>query len=290
MRLGYSGSSSAPSIDQLQPLPDLTNPFLVKVGNPDLQQSFQHNLDMEFNSFNMKSLQNWQLYVQGNFTEHAITASTTLLAGGVQQLQYVNVEGNYQLSSSLTYGFPLWSRHGNGSIGVHGGYNHQNGFLNGQPNNTDGSSAGAVFKLNYHPAEKIYFDVNGILDYSANAYSLNPSQNTSTLVQNYTLDCSYELPWALTITSFYNWQQTGAQGSLPAHAISYWNAACYKNIFRNHSGQIRLSVFNVLNGASNVSQSSGPNFIASSSSNILGRLWLLSVVWHFRKFPSSNNK
>lgn len=287
IRLGYSGSSSAPSIDQLQPLPDLTNPFLVRLGNPGLKQSFQHNLDMGFNSLNTKSLQNWQFSMQGGFTEHAITASTKLLSGGVQQLQYVNVEGDYQLSAFLSYGFPFWSRHGNGSINLHGNYAHQNGFLNGEPNSTNTSGAGGDIQMNYHPAEKVFFNANASLNYNANEYSLSPDQKTSVLVQNYVLDCSYELPGAVTISSYYTWQQTGAQGSLPAHAISYWNAACYKSIFRNHSGQIRLSVFNLLNGASNVSQSAGPNFISTSRSNIVGRLWLVSFVWHFRKFPSA---
>jgi len=286
-RIGYSGSSSAPSIDQLQPLPDLSNPFLVRIGNPSLKQSFQHNIDMGFNSLNAKSLQNWQLSLQGGFTEHAITASTKLLPGGVKQLQYVNVDGNYQLSTYLTYGFPVWSRHGNCNISLHGNYSHQNDFLNGQPNNTNTSGVGSDLRLNYHPTEKVFFDASASLNYNGNVYSLNPEQNTTVLVQNYVLDFSYELPGAVTIASYYNWQETGAQGSLPAHAISYWNAACYKSVFHNHSGQIRLSVFNLLNGASNVSQSAGPNFISTSRSNIVGRLWLLSMVWHFRKFPSA---
>jgi len=287
IRVGYSGSSSAPSIDQLQPLPDLTNPFLVRIGNPGLKQSFQHNIDMSFNSLNTKSLQNWQFSMQGGFTEHSITASTKLLSGGVQQLQYVNVEGDYQLSAFLTYGFPLWSRHGNGNMSLHGNYAHQNGFLNGEPNSTNTSGVGGDLRLSYHPAEKIFFDASASLNYNGNGYSLSPEQNTRVLVQNYMLDCSYELPGSVTVSSYYTWQQTGAQGSLPAHAISYWNAACYKSIFHNHSGQIRLSVFNLLNGASNVSQSAGPNFISTSRSNIVGRLWLLSMVWHFRKFPST---
>lgn len=285
LRFGYTGSNSAPSIEQLQPLPDLTNPFLVRIGNPDLQQSFQHSMDMEFNSFNTKSLQNWQVNLQGSFIQHAITEATTLLAGGVQQLQYVNIDGNYNLSSNLTYGFPLWTRKGNGSINLHGQYNHQNGFLNGQRNNTDGSSAGTVLKLNYHPSEKVFLDVNAALDFSANAYSLNPAQNTQTWVQNYTVNFSYELPWALTVSSFYNWQQTGSQGALPARATSYWNGAVYKSVFRNRSGQIRLSVFNILNGSGNTFQSAGPNYIETHRNNLPGRLWLLSLVWHFRKFP-----
>jgi hypothetical protein len=284
LRIGYSGSSSAPSIDQLQPLPDLTNPFLVRIGNPGLKQSFQHSIDIGFNSMNAKSLKNWQISMQGGFTENSITAATRLLAGGVQQLQYVNVEGNYLLSTWINYGFPLWSHHGNGNISLHGNFAHQNDFLNGEPNSTNTSGAGGDFRLNYHPAEQVFFDVTASLNFNANGYSLNPEQNTNVLVQNYVLDCSYELPGAVTVSSYFTWQQTGAQGSLPAHAISYWNAACYKSLFRNHSGQIRLSVFNILNGASNVSQSAGPNFISSSRTNIVGRLWLVSLVWHFRKF------
>ena len=285
LNFAYSGSNNPPSIDQLQPLPDLTNPFLVRVGNPDLQQSFQHSLDANFNSFDSKSLQNWQINLQGGFVQNAITASTTLLAGGVQQLQYVNVSGNYNLSSNLTYGFPLWSRKGNGSISLHNFYNHSNGFLNGQRNNTNTNATGAMFKLNYHPSEKIFVDANASLDYNINVYSLNPDQNTRTLIQNYTLSLSYELPLAITLTSFYNWQQTGAQGSLPARAISYWNAAIYKSVFHNRSGQIRLSAFNILDGSSNISQGAGPNYIETSRSNLIGRLWLLSMVWHFRTFP-----
>jgi len=285
MRLGYSGYSVTPSIDQLQPLPDLTNPFLVRVGNPDLHQSFQHNMEMEFSSFNTKSLQSWQMNFQGGFVQDAITASTVLLTGGVQQLKYVNISGNYNFSSNLTYGFPLWSRQGNGSIGLHGQFSHQNGFLNGQRNNTDASYAGGIFKLNYHPSEMLFVDINAMLDYNANAYSLNANQNTRTWIQNYTLNFSYQFPWTITVSSFYNWQQTGSQGSLPARAISYWNAAAYKSVFRNHSGQIRLSVFNILNGSGNVSQGIGPNFIETSRSNLIGRLWLLSMVWNFRKFP-----
>jgi hypothetical protein len=288
LSVGYSGSSSSPSIEQLQPLPDLTNPFLVKVGNPDLHQSFQHSMNIDFNSFNMKSLRNWQVNVQGGFVQDAITASTTLLAGGVQQLKYININGNFNLSSNLAYGFPLWARIGNGSIGLHGQFSHQNGFLNGQRNNTDNTSAGGIFKLNYHPSERLYVDVTGTLDYSINAYSLNAGQNTRTVVQNYIVSLSYQLPLEITVSSFYNWQQTGAQGSLPARAISYWNAAAYKSLFRNHSGQIRLSIFNILDGSGNVSQGVGPNYIETSRSNLIGRLWLLSMVWNFRKFPSSD--
>jgi hypothetical protein len=242
-------------------------------------------MDASFNSFSSKSLQNWQVGIQGGFVQNAITASTTLLAGGVQQLQYINVDGNYNLSSYLTYGFPLWARKGNGSINLHSMYNHTNGFLNGQRNSTSTSSAGAMLKFNYRPSEKAFVDANANLDYNINDYSLNPDQNTRTLIQNYTLSLSYEFPLAITLTSFYNWQRTGAQGSLPARDISYWNAAIYKSIFHNHSGQVRLSVFNMLNGSSNVSQGSGPNYIETSRSNLIGRLWLLSLVWHFRTFP-----
>lgn len=282
VRIGYSGNTTAPTIEQLQPMPDLTNPYLVLVGNPRLQQSFQHNLSVEFSSFSVKALQSCQLNLEGGFTEHAIATSSKLLAGGVQQLEFINVEGNYHWSSSFTYGFPLGSKFGNGSVSMHGNFDHQVGVLNGSEESMNSVGVGGGFKLNCHSSDKLFIDMNGTLDYTNNSYSQNPQKSTN-LVQNYALDCSYDLPAAFGVSSFYNWQVTGFQASLPAHAVSYWNAACYKTLLHNHSGQIRLSVFNLLNGASNVSLSTGPTYIATSRSNILGRLWLLSFIWHFGK-------
>ncbi|MBN8856208.1 MAG: hypothetical protein BGO55_08580 [Sphingobacteriales bacterium 50-39] len=285
LQLAYYGFAIVPSTDQLQPLPDLTNPLLVKLGNPSLRQSFQHNATLDFSSFNVKAQQNWQLNAQAGYIKDAIAAFTVLLPGGVQQVQYGNINGNYTLSAVLTYGFPLWARKGNASAGVHWQRDHQNGLLNNQHTYTDLTSTGAQLKINCHPSEKVFLDIMATLDCTGNRYSLNTGQNTVLVVQNYTANASYEMPWSVTLSFFYNWQHTGAQGAIPSRVLSYWNAAAYKKVFHNRSGQIRLSLFNILNSARNISQGVGPNYIETNRINLIGRLWLLSSIWNFKKFP-----
>src|SRR5581483_1854842 len=126
---------------------------------------------------------------------------------------------------------------------------------------------------------------NASLDLSSSSYSVDNTLNTHSLLQNYLLDISYEFPFAVTLTSNYNLQVTGSQGALPTRQTTIWNAAIYKSIFRSHAGQIRFSTFDILNNAKSISQSVGSNYIMTSQTNLPGRLWLLSFVYHFRKFP-----
>jgi hypothetical protein len=158
-------------------------------------------------------------------------------------------------------------------------------MINGEQNVTTSFGSGGKLNVNYRPLEKLYIDGNASLDLSSSKYSVDATFNTRTLLQNYYLDVSYEFPFAVTLTSNYNLQITGSQGTLPTRQTTIWNAAIYKSIFRSRAGQIRFSAFDILNNAKSVSQSVGSNYIMTNQSNLPGRLWLLSFVYHFRKFP-----
>jgi len=290
LNLGYTGTSRPPTIDQLQPLPDLSNPFLVRLGNPGLQQQFDHNLNMSYSSFNSRNSQNFQAAVNGSFTEHQITTATTLLPGGVQQIQYINVDGNYHFNSNLTYGFPLGNKKGNGNASLHGQYGQESSIINGAANKTTATGWGGRLNLNYHPREKLFVDLTASLDRTNSDYSLNTQQSTQSSLQNYSLDVSYEFPLSITLTSNYVLQVTGSQAGLPTRRISLWNASLYKSLFPNHAGQLRLSAFDLLGTGSNYSQSVGTNYIETRQSNLPGRLLLFSFIYNFRWFPVSRRE
>lgn len=297
LNFNYSGYNTTPTIDQLQPLPDLTNPFLVRLGNPNLKQQFDHNIRASYTGFNSVNFQNLQIAVDGGFTEHKITGATTILSGGIQQLQYVNTDGNFRVGSDIVYGFPLGSedrgnagkdnRSGNANISGHTSYSRDISFLNGVQNVTDNINAGGRFDINYHLKEKLFLDVNANVEYTTANYSVNSSQNTHILNQNYDVKIFYELPLSFHVSSNYGLQVTGSQGSLPARGVSFWNASLYKTFFRNQSTQIWFSVFDLLNSVSSYMQMVGPNYVMTSKSNLRGRTFFFGVVYNFRKFPTT---
>lgn len=288
IKLVYTASTTSPTIQQLQPLPDLTNPFLVRIGNPGLLQQLTHTLNAAYTVFNGKNFQNLQIALQGNYTEHEITPSTTLLSGGIQQIQYVNVNGIWRGNSNVTYGFPLGDqRKGNSSIGVRLNYARDISLLNGAEDVNTSLGWGATWRLNFHPVEKLFVEGVASVNYTNTQYSVNPGQNSNTWLQNYSIDASYELPGAITLASNYNLQITGPQGTLPSKSVALWNASIYKDFLRNRSAQIRFSAFGILNTVSNFTQTIGIDYKETSQTNIPGRIFLLSFIYRFRHFPGA---
>ena len=288
IKLVYAASTTSPTIQQLQPLPDLTNPFLVRIGNPDLLQQLTHNLNATYTDFNSRNFQNLQIALQGNFSQHEITPSTTILSGGIQQIQYINVDGVWHASSNITYGFPLGNqRKGNSSIGVRFNYGRDVSLLNSIRDVNTSLGWGSTWKLNFHPVEKMFVEGVAGVNYTNTRYSVDPGQNTNTWLQNYSIDASYELPGAITIASNYNLQITGPQGSLPSRSVALWNASVYKDFLRDRSAQLRFSAFGILNTVSNFTQTIGINYKETSQTNLPGRILLLSFIYRFRHFPST---
>jgi len=288
IKLVYTASTTSPTIQQLQPLPDLTNPFLVRIGNPGLLQQLTHTLNATYTDFNSKNFQNLQIALQGNYTEHEITPSTTILSGGIQQIQYVNVNGVWHGSSNITYGFPLGDqRKGNSSIGVRLNYGRDVSLLNGAQDVNTSLGWGATWKLNFHPVEKLFVEGTASVNYTNTQYSVNPGQNTNTWLQNYSVDASYELPGAFTVASNYSLQITGPQGTLPSKSVALWNASIYKDLLRDRSVQLRFSAFGLLNTVSNFSQTIGVNYKETSQTNLPGRILLFSFIYRFRHFPGA---
>lgn len=142
-----------------------------------------------------------------------------------------------------------------------------------------------MLNFNVHPTDLLFLDAQASLNYTGNHYSLNTQQNTATWLQNYTFDASYTLPGAVTFSTQYTLQITGAQGSLPVQSVPLWNAAVAKDLGRRHNVQARLSALGLLNTTHNVTQTVGINNVSTTQSNLPGRVILLSFVYRFRHFP-----
>ena len=55
MTLDYNGRTSQPSMTQLQPVADRSDPLRVVIGNPNLKPTFSHNARLRFQDFNQEA-------------------------------------------------------------------------------------------------------------------------------------------------------------------------------------------------------------------------------------------
>ena len=52
LRINYRARTSSPSLTQLQPVADVSDPLHITVGNPDLKPAFTQSLGFDFHNYN----------------------------------------------------------------------------------------------------------------------------------------------------------------------------------------------------------------------------------------------
>ncbi|GGH67053.1 hypothetical protein HNQ91_001738 [Filimonas zeae] len=289
LSFNYNGNSTSPAIDQLQPVPDLSNPLFIKTGNPDLKQSFAHNFSVNLNSYNLKTFNGLMLSAYGDVIHNQIVSSTTLLAGGVQQQQFVNVNGTWHMSTYISYSFAIGRKKGqknSASISSRLRFSNDAGLINGMPNKTNSISLAPSWKFNYDLTKKLSAELMGGSDFSAYRYSVNAQQNTKSQSHIGIINLNYELPLGINIYGSFSCSHQNTYGLLPSQTNYILNAAIFKRLFTNQRWQVRLSGFDLLNTNRSYSQSASQNYIYTRQTNQLQRMVLVSLLYDFKNFPN----
>lgn len=232
-------------------------------------------MQAHYAAFNSKTFENWQVSVNADYAQNQITSASTVLAGGVQEVEYVNVPGVYHSSAHLTYGFPVGSKkNGNASLSLHGQFGHDISLVNSVENIAASVGYGGAANINFHLKDYLFIDARADISQTISHYSLAGSPNAQTRNENYNLNINYRLPGAVTIACYYDLQVTGSQAALPAHAVSLCNASIYRSVFKNYL-ELRVSAYDLLNSSSSFSQTTGVNYVQTQKTNLQGRICCL---------------
>ena len=155
----YRGTTRQPTINQLQPLRDNTNPLFIMEGNPNLKVGFNHSLSTFFHSY--KVLGGRGIFVNASFNKitNAITTASTLdLSTGKRTSRPVNVNGNYNWWTWAEINKNGGEKKLGRGIGINGNGGRNINFLNDEKNTTDYKHFELNLNLNYDYPEKYSFE------------------------------------------------------------------------------------------------------------------------------------
>ena len=116
IRLDYSTSTTQPSLTQLQPVADVSDPLNIIAGNPALQRQFNHTLQLNMFAANPVKRKNLFAFINFNTSSNAIVRSDSVTAAGGRKTTYANANGIYNLFGNIEYGFPLKKLKSNFSV------------------------------------------------------------------------------------------------------------------------------------------------------------------------------
>lgn len=298
IRFNYQGRTSQPSVSQLQPVTDNSDPLNISTGNPNLKQSFSHSFRILYSNFDRQKNRNMFATINFSTTQNSITNMITRLSNGGQSTKPVNINGNYNLSGYFNYGFPIQSPKSNLNFSTNLSISKTPGLLadsvKGQPfvldtlrNNSYSYSFGETFKWTTNLDSLFDINVFTTPSYTINRYSQANQGNTHYFSQAIAVEASWYTSsgWILTNNFTYTYYKGFVNTSIPL-----WNISFARQILKNKRGELKISVYDLLNENKGVAQFTGQNYIQQTTSVILKRYAQLTFTYNIRNFAQQGKR
>lgn len=284
LRINYRGNARNPSVNQLQPVPDVSNPQVVRLGNPELNPEISHNVNLNFNNFNLASMRSFFVSLRGSVTNDRIVNATTMGQGGRQTIIPVNTDGAWNLNAFSAMGIPIKSIKSNLNLNTNVGYDHYANLFNGLENITNSLTAGGGFRISFNPSEKFDLSAGANMSYNNARQSVQTHLNSEFF--NYTAsgDFNWTLPLEIVIGSDVRFTANRGGSATYNQQAVLLGAYVEKRFLKGNAGALRFQGFDLLNQNINVNRTIGDAFIEDLRTSILQRYFMLSFSYRFGKF------
>jgi hypothetical protein len=291
LRFSYNGSTQQPTINQIQPLADNSNPLFIKVGNFNLKQEFNHVFNVGFNNYQVLKNRGFWLSAGGSFNSNAIRNSLLTDTSGRTISQFVNINGNYNVY--INYGYHAKWQKPDIDYSFNYSINHNNNvsIVNNVNNITKNTAHNFGINLSKDVEDKFGIWTYSYIAYNISTSSIRPDINTKYWTFNGGANIDIELPWKLRLTNnfeLYLRQKTPIFNT--NNNVFIWNAYLSKKILKGNKSEIRFSAFDMLNQNLGFQRNISSTVISENTYNQLARYFMLSFIWNFSKGGATLNK
>lgn len=288
IRANYRARTSQPSMSQLQPVADVSDPLNIIIGNPDLKPTFTQNIGFNFSDFNMASQQSLMLMVNASYSLNTIVSRTVSNPEtGGRTTTYSNVNGNTSLMFMGMITRPFRNRSWRFNARMMARYASTPGYINGDFNRTDNinlsPSAGITFS-----SDIFQTSFNPNYSYGGVKNSLPDQKNRATHSYGFSYDASLYLPFGLELTTDLNFSTNSGYSAGYNIDQWLWNAQLSYSFLPDKSLTLSAKAYDILGQKKNISRSVSASSIVDQEFNDLTRYVLFSLTWTFNSLKKKN--
>ena len=284
LRIMYNGRTSQPSMTQLQPVADISDPTNITIGNPDLNPRYTNNVFIRFQQFTPEKQRAFMIMANGSYIINDIVSYTSYnQETGVKTTTYKNVNGNYSGNVRMMLNTPLKNKKFSINSMTMASFANSNGYINEEKNTNRNlilSERGGIdFRSSY-----LDLGVNGNIRYNATSNSLQKENNQNTFNYGAGGYTTIYLPLNFKIESDVNWSTNSGYGDGFKQNEVLWNASASKSFLKNNQGTLRFKIYDTLQQRSNISRSITASYIQDSEYNTLGSYFMVHFIYRFSIF------
>jgi len=281
--LNYNATTNQPSMSQLQPIPDISNPLYIREGNADLKQELSHNVQGNLMLMSPYKNRNFMLFYNYRRTQNKIVNSDRVDNSGVRTTKPVNVNGVYSMMGNMNFSMPVRFLKGMFEIGNEVRFSNDKQFIEGLENTIKTLTFGPEVSLTSTVKEKLSLSFEASININNSKYSLSSANNVKYLQQRYGTDVDWELPKRFFFSTDFSYTLYSRRAQGFNSNIPIWNASISKQFMKYSRGEIKLSAFDLLNKNTGINRSSNMNYIEDSRVNTLQRYFMLTFTYSLTK-------
>lgn len=261
LRFNYRGRTGQPSMENLLPIVDNSNPLNIRVGNPGLKPSFTHSMRLFYNTYNAELQRGIMTHASFSATQNSISNSTEYDdQTGARTTTPKNINGNW--SAFGMFGFNTALKNKKYTINSFTNVNYQNNvaFLYNQDTKVDdkNKTTGLTLSERLNGAYRndwFEFGLNGSISYTAERSKLRPENNQEPYTFSYGANTQLMAPWNMTFTTnIANQSRRGYTDASMNRNELIWNAQLSQTFLKG-AATISLELYDILKQQSNISRS-----------------------------------
>ncbi|GAB4343609.1 MAG: TonB-dependent receptor [Flammeovirgaceae bacterium] len=300
LRIFYRTSTNAPSVTQLQNVIDNTNPLLLVAGNPSLKQEYSHFAVMRYSFNNTAKSTSFFAFANVNHIRNYIGNTTliaetnTPLANGIilnrgsQLITPDNLNGFWSVRSFLVYGFPITKLKLN--VSLNGGitYNRLPSLINKKQNYSNSYVYNQGVTISSNISEKIDFSLGYVSNYNVVKNTLQPELDNNFFFHTISFRSNVIFGKGfLWQNEMYHTLYAGLADGFNRDFL-LWTLSFGKKIFKDQNGEIKVSVFDVLNQNNNINRTVTEAYIEDIQNRVLKQYYMLTFTYYLKPFRSKD--
>lgn len=285
VRVFYDTRMREPSIRELQPIVDNSDPLSIYTGNPDLKPEYQHQLNWNYLFFDQFSYLNIFASAFVQYTENKIQYAQTVDEQFIRTTRPVNVSNFLNSSANLSFGTPIRPIKSRINLNIGWQYSAGPNFVNGVENNTRTNSGTISARLDNRNKEKIDVYVSSRLRNNRSVYSLNDEFNQT--FRDYKHAAGFTWNWeraGMQVQTNVDYLVYAGRGEGFDREVPLWSASLSKFLMEDKRIQLSVRVKDLLNKNIGISRNAVLNYILDEQVNSLGRYVLFSVQYSLKGF------
>ncbi len=262
MRFEYRGNTSQPSMSDLLPITDNSDPLNITSGNPALKPSFTQSFNWRYNDFFEKHQRFVFANVNFSTTQNSVANMVKYdpVTGG-RESRPENINGNWSLGGNFTINTAIdTTGYFNVSSNTEASYANRVGYIdinrdgNVSKSTTKSTTLGERLGASYRN-DWLEVELNGSVLYNYSNNALQENSKLSNWAFNYGFNTTLQAPWGMQFTTSLNMSSRRGFSDDAANTNELiWNAQISQSFLKGNPLSVRLEFYDILHQQSNFSR------------------------------------